>query len=322
MINKVEVKLDTEAISDENGNIDGYLQNTWIDNYYNKLIASEATTDDEGNVTQTNHLFTAIESSMQTIANGFGISTAAWGTYHDTLDDLIDYVQEPNSITTILESLSTHGADGEYFKDFFYDTILNFLKPYCHWENISKVQIVYGSNSYANAMKFNRTPVSLQSEDEINYNMTDNSFVFYIFGNYGTENKSPLNKVTTFKLLNTNNELIASISGVDFMMYSINGGNQYVTYLCNPVGGKYIEISNEKPYTYTISNYNLNTELNIESAAENFDKNWPGDVDGFLKQINENSKFPNEGESLSSLTLEFTYPIITDITPTWTQKND
>ena len=310
MVNKVEIRLDKEAISTD-GDIDTYLIYTWIANYYTKLTATE---DDE---IQNNHLFDAISASMKNIASGFKVDWNHSGTrYENTLIDLQNYIQESSSISIILGTLDDTSEEGN-FKTFFSETILNFLKPYCHWENVSKVQINYKNNSYADALKFDKTPVSLNNTGPMPYDMIDNAFSFYIFGNYGS---TTLNEIASFELLNpTDNTSIASISGEEFPMHKIIGGNQAITYLCNPIGGTYTESTDSK---YIISSYNLEEVLNIKTKAEDF-RMWDiGSVEEFLQEINENSNFPKENEKLSQLTLEFNYPIITAITPQWTNNNN
>lgn len=293
VINKIEVKLDDEiATSEEKVKL-------LVEELYDKLTASDGV------------LYDYVKNCMDAIADEMSVDNAY---YNENLDIVQDDIKAVNFVSNIFSNEQENNFIN-YHNNFASEVTKLYLSQ-VNWEAANKVRIKYQNNARANAIDFNEQTIPSNEGDGYLYDLTNNSFVYYTFGNNIAGESNTLNLIDEFEFLNVqNNEEthVLSISGVDFPIGEKAGSNLYAIFKCNPYGK--VDTSKKKENQYSLSSFDLKSML--DWTVEHLKKYWQTDalfkIEKFEENLNKNSKYNGD---LDDMTITFDDPLIT-LLPTW-----
>ena len=305
MINKVEVRLDEEAISDENGSIVNFIKSI-AKGYYTEMTQPDGIVYDD------------IYQTINDLPDQLKVSTSAFWQYSYPLSDLKDYLT--NNISTIVkDKIIPYIRENDSFYSTFTTPIISNFQQQCNWESSSYIKITYTNSHFPNQINFERKTIATTGQDTHKYVINDNTFTYFIFGNNEAEGgETIVNEVSSFLFFNNEEQTtpIIEIKGTDYPIADYEpGGNQHIIYECNPIGKRNSESRTEM--TITI---NLVDALELEKLCN--DGDWlkipagtKGTFDGFLAEIKSSC-----GIDLSQVTFDIeVYDI--KVSPSWEKAN-
>lgn len=308
MINKVEVKLDETWSKYTEEELDAEL-NRIIEDYYEGLISS----DPQGT------LYTDVKDRLDKLAAGLSVG-ALYGVYGNARDEVKRFIGTPEFANGIINT------DMAQFATEFKNELFNIYKTQCYWAKASTVKIEYETEAYAQAIDFTTKTVASKEKDELNYELIDNAFVYYTFGNNVSGESNTLNQVANFLFMKENeSEPVLIIPGTELPINDKTGGNNYYQFACNPIGN--IDDTNKKTYELPAFNikekYGTNNwtedNLNIVVGSLNTFENYLNNNSGYNDPDDEGKEYVYKASKLTEIYLKFDYPDVT-VSPTWEQN--
>ena len=305
MINKVEVRLDDEWIKTEE-ELNNVLKEK-IDNYYTEL-----TTDEEPR----GRLFNKIDEQLSLLAQSLSVGSL-WGIYGDACDEVKTFIDGEDFTKEIVNyQLSIT------FTNKFKAQLFNIYKTQCYWADASIVKIEYENNLFTKEIDFTKTTIASSEAYELSYELKNNAFTYYTFGNNESGENNTLNQVANFIFMDASNQVL-TIPGTDLPINDKTGGNNYFKITCNPIG----IINDTEDITYTeLESINIEEKYGTE--------NWKdldfgvGNEAGFESHLNNNSGYKNainneyvyKDSKITEIYLKFNYPNVT-VSPKWERIN-
>ena len=288
VINKIEVKLDDEIATDEEG-LGTYISD-FLSNYYDFAISK----DDS----YTGALFASMQTAMQTFVGKFE-DTPELDKYENNLKN---FITSDASVKKLFENIS-----GDFKTDFI-QKLATKMELQLKWGDIAYVKLVYKANSWASAIGFDKTSVAnAETMDPIKYvmDLSSRSFIFYVFGKNVADDD--LNQIATIQFYKEGESDPAfSLSGETISKNIEAGGNRSILITCKPAN----EIGNSENYQYKKENYNLKSVLNW--TKNDLDYTLDDGVERLEGYINDDIS----PESLNDMTLNFQVPCY--LVPLWT----
>ena len=296
MINKVEVKLDTDEIPTNETELNAMITEK-VNTYYESMKLEER-----------------IKSALIQLADGLTTGDAYDVTYREAIDKIKTCIKSEVFITGIL---NTEFAS---FPLIFKENLEALYKKQCYWQAASIIKIEYNDNAYPYAIDFTKKSYPATETDPLSYSLENNSFTYYSFGNNTAGDE--LNKVRNYQFIN-GEDLIFSIPGQDLPSNQKQGGNNHLSFLCNPIG----KINDSTTKTYELTSFSIvdkyETINNCTWGDEHFGFKyvWPNAND-MENKLDENSGYKTANEYWKASTLRniqpiIDYPVIT-VSPTWT----
>lgn len=328
MINKVEVKLDEEAIIGDKNTLDESI-NAKVESYYNNLISDSYV--DETTQATTGKLYDSMKKCMEALAEGLDNTTEYFAQYNKAVEQIQNRIKEPIFIKSLCDKYLSK-SDKEIIKTQIETYLENLYHKYCDWTKANKVEIVHKEGeSYANALDFNRITHGSEDKDAIIYDLIDKSFIYYTFGNNHT-GETNINQVKEFNFYyqnGQNKELKFTISGTTFPIDKHEKGNLHLIFKCNPIGIQTPAFgtinTDEISGVYEISNFDLTEEYG--SWTNDTFEFWGGrNIDEFTTELNNGSSFDNNdyiefNGNIKDMTLKIMCPEVS-FSPTWSDNNE
>lgn len=306
VINKIEVKLDDEIASAED--LDAYVTQKLGDFYDTNYVKD----DNQGALDK------VVWAYMKTLDDKLeeeGYSDVEV-KYRATMYFKETYMQSDEKKKLIVNSISSCDnvectVDNPLcVKQSFIEKMKSLFVDACNaWDGIENIQINYDKNSYSQAIDFNRFTKN-ESQDEktlIAQKAGENSYVFYTFGNNETGMDQTLNKIKSLVLHHVDdtqtdwNLEVGIIPGNTYTQ-----GNRHFVLAYDPIS--LMEISTTDNFTYTQSNYNLQTTLGWNWDEEGFETGVGWGTDDTKNWLNKGLKAAEISGTYDDMTLKLQIP--------------
>lgn len=306
VINKIEVKLDDEIASAED--LDAYVTQKLGDFYDTNYVKD----DNQGALDK------VVWAYMKTLDDKLeeeGYSDVEV-KYRATMYFKETYMQSDEKKKLIVNSISSCDnvectVDNPLcVKQSFIEKMKSLFVDACNaWDGIENIQINYDKNSYSQAIDFNRFTKN-ESQDEktlIAQKAGENSYVFYTFGNNETGTDQTLNKIKSLVLHHVDdtqtdwNLEVGIIPGNTYTQ-----GNRHFVLAYDPIS--LMEISTTDNFTYTQSNYNLQTTLGWNWDEEGFETGVGWGTDDTKNWLNKGLKAAEISGTYDDMTLKLQIP--------------
>ena len=271
VINKIEVKLDDVLTSSDR---DAYL----IEKLGEFYDANYVKTDNSGELDKVVWSYIkALDDKLTRLGN-----TDLEANYNATNYFKTTYMQSDDKKKLIVNSISSCNKEEctvenpLCVRQLFIETMMPLFIEACNaWSDVESIQINYEANSYSQAIDFT---LSTKNESQEGKTLTaqkegENSYVFYTFGNNEIGMEQTLNKIKSLVLCynnDTQTDLSLEVGVIPGNTYT--QGNRHFVLAYDPIS--LMEISTTDNFTYTQSDYNLQTVLGWDWNEDGFEEGW------------------------------------------------
>ena len=259
MVNKVEIRLADEVVQGiaESENVDEYvekeLKQFYTDNYVNEQNTGALDKTVWEYVAGLNNVL----EEDGTIATPKKVTTHYFKTNYTAKNKKEKSIV--NNISTCTQGNECTAENPICVMHTFIQNTKNTYKALCDWSTLEKIEISYESQSYPQAINFNKETVNdgTTTSSIIAYlDKVSQHCIFYTFGNNQSGNEQNMNKIKsmTFKA-NNEKELFTSENVNIIPGYELTQGNRHILLIYNPSASK--QVSDDATFQFDKAGFNL-----------------------------------------------------------------